>query len=47
MAETGAAQAGPAVQGKPESYFDGGVFQRLGWKILGTLVTFFTCGRRP
>lgn len=27
-----------------ESYFDGGVFQRLGWKILGSLVTTVTLG---
>lgn len=27
-----------------ESYFDGGVFQRLGWKILGALVTGMTFG---
>ncbi|MCR5126310.1 MAG: DUF898 family protein [Treponema sp.] len=27
-----------------ESYFDGGVFQRLGWTILGGLVTVFTLG---
>lgn len=27
-----------------ESYFDGGVFQRLGWKILGSLVTGITLG---
>lgn len=44
VAETGAAQVVPAAQGGGESYFDGGVFQRLGWKILGYLVTGFTLG---
>ena len=44
VAETGAAQAVPAAQGGGESYFDGGVFQWLGWKILGALVTGFTLG---
>ena len=43
-AETGAAQAVPAAQGNGESYFDGGVFQWLGWKILGLLVTGLTLG---
>ena len=33
-----------AAQGGGESYFDGGVFQWLGWKILGWLVTGFTFG---
>ena len=42
--ETGAAPAVPAAQGGGESYFDGGVFQWLGWKILGWLVTGFTFG---
>ena len=32
------------AQGDGESYFDGGVFQRLGWKILGYLVTGLTLG---
>lgn len=44
VAETGAAQAVPAAQGGGESYFDGGVFQWLGWKILGLLVTGLTLG---
>lgn len=26
------------------SYFDGGLFQLIGWRILGTLVTIFTLG---
>lgn len=26
------------------SYFDGGVFQLLGWTILGAMLTFFTFG---
>lgn len=34
----------PFVDSKEDSYFDGGVFQRLGWKILGALVTIFTFG---
>ena len=29
---------------KAESYFDGGLFQLIGWKILGFLVTLFTLG---
>ena len=29
---------------KKESYFDGGLFQLIGWKILGFLVTVFTLG---
>ena len=28
----------------PESYFDGGLFQMIGWKILGALVTLITLG---
>lgn len=32
------------VQNNSDSYFDGGVFQLLGWKILGGLVTGFTLG---
>ena len=31
-------------EGKVESYFDGGLFQLIGWKILGFLVTTFTFG---
>jgi uncharacterized membrane protein YjgN (DUF898 family) len=27
-----------------KSYFDGGLFQLIGWKILGALVTMFTLG---
>ena len=27
-----------------ESYFDGGLFQLIGWTMLGFLVTFFTFG---
>ena len=27
-----------------ESYFDGGLFQLIGWKILGFLITVFTLG---
>ncbi|MEG1644174.1 MAG: hypothetical protein RR293_08540 [Bacteroidales bacterium] len=27
-----------------KSYFDGGLFQLIGWNILGFLVTFFTAG---
>lgn len=27
-----------------ESYFDGGLLQWLGWRILGVLITFFTLG---
>lgn len=26
------------------SYFDGGLFQLIGWKILGALITLFTLG---
>ena len=26
------------------SYFDGGLFQLIGWKILGALIIFFTLG---
>lgn len=33
-----------SVQEKPESYFDGGFIQLLGWIILGTLVTSVTLG---
>ena len=29
---------------KDKSYFDGGLFQWIGWQILGTLVTTLTCG---
>ena len=32
------------VQNNSDSYFDGGVFQLLGWKILGGLVTVITLG---
>ncbi len=28
----------------PNSYFDGGLLQLIGWKILGGLVTLFTLG---
>lgn len=27
-----------------ESYFDGGLLQKLGWSILGALITVFTLG---
>lgn len=27
-----------------DSYFDGGLLQLLGWRILGILITFFTLG---
>jgi len=27
-----------------ESYFDGGLLQLIGWKLLGFLITFFTLG---
>lgn len=27
-----------------KSYFDGGLFQLIGWKILGVLITIFTFG---
>ena len=27
-----------------KSYFDGGLFQLIGWKLLGALVTIFTLG---
>lgn len=27
-----------------ESYFDGGLFQKLGWQILGALITIITIG---
>ena len=37
-------QVTQSSQGSPESYFDGGVFQWLGWKILGWLVTGLTLG---
>lgn len=29
---------------KTESYFDGGLLQLIGWKILGSLITVFTFG---
>ncbi|MBN2898446.1 MAG: DUF898 family protein [Clostridia bacterium] len=29
---------------RSESYFDGGLFQLIGWTILGAIVTFFTFG---
>ena len=32
------------VQNNSDSYFDGGVFQLLGWKVLGGLVTVITLG---
>ena len=32
------------VQNNSDSYFDGGVFQLLGWRILGGLVTVITLG---
>ncbi|MDN9012904.1 hypothetical protein [Brevibacillus laterosporus] len=32
----------PKVEGY--SYFDGGLFQYIGWSILGGLITFFTLG---
>lgn len=27
-----------------KSYFDGGLLQLIGWRILGFLITFCTCG---
>ena len=27
-----------------ESYFDGGLLQLIGWKLIGFLITFFTLG---
>jgi len=27
-----------------DSYFDGGLFQLIGWRILGTLITILTLG---
>ena len=27
-----------------ESYFDGGLLQLIGWKLIGSLITFFTLG---
>lgn len=32
------------VRNNSDSYFDGGVFELLGWKILGGLVTVITLG---
>lgn len=29
---------------KQESYFDGGLFQLIGWKLLGAIITIFTLG---
>lgn len=29
---------------KGDSYFDGGLFQLIGWSILGTIVTIITFG---
>lgn len=29
---------------KGEYYFDGGMLQLLGWRVLGTLITIFTLG---
>ncbi|MBR4830153.1 MAG: DUF898 family protein [Bacilli bacterium] len=29
---------------KQESYFDGGLLQLIGWKLLGGLITIFTLG---
>ena len=29
---------------KQESYFDGGLFQLIGWKFLGAVITIFTLG---
>ena len=31
-------------EGQVESYFDGGLLQLIGWRILGFLVTVFTFG---
>ena len=31
-------------ENKVESYFDGGLLQLIGWKILGALVTTLTLG---
>ena len=39
-----ATQINKTAQGRPGSYFDGGVFQYLGWGILSALVSFFTLG---
>jgi hypothetical protein len=32
------------VNTKSQSYFDGGLFSLIGWKILGALITLFTLG---
>ena len=32
------------MQGNGNSYFDGGLFQLIGWKILGSLITICTFG---
>ncbi len=37
-------QATFATQTTGESYFDGGLFQLIGWQLLGALVTVFTLG---
>jgi hypothetical protein len=34
----------PVVANKSQSYFDGGLFSLIGWKILGFLITLFTLG---
>ena len=34
----------PSYPVQPDSYFDGGLFQLLGWYFLGALVTIFTLG---
>jgi uncharacterized membrane protein YjgN (DUF898 family) len=37
-------QGKSVVNNKSQSYFDGGLFSFLGWKILGFLITLFTLG---
>ena len=34
----------PVVEAAPVSYFDGNLFQLIGWYILGAIITFFTFG---
>jgi hypothetical protein len=37
-------QGKSVVDNKSQSYFDGGLFSLIGWKILGALITLFTLG---
>lgn len=32
------------MKNRENSYFDGGLFELIGWNILGTLITIFTLG---